>query len=133
MHDCENEVFDRVAKALREKFPGIDVASMYIRTPSVFPHVSIEMSNIDTLRMLQTQDLDEEFSRVVFDINIYSNDPNTKKSTCKAIAHAVDEIMMSMNFNRIYLRPVANFEDVDIYRIVCRYRAATDGKYFYRR
>lgn len=133
MHDCENEVFDRVSEVLRERFPGIDVSSMYVRTPTSFPHVSFVMSNLDTLRTLQTQNLREEFSRAVFDINIYSNDPSRKKSICKEISHAIDEVLMSMNFNRVYLRPVENFEDVDIYRIVARYRVATDGKYFYRR
>jgi hypothetical protein len=133
MHDCENEVYTKVATMLRDKFPGIDVASTYVRTPSKFPHVSFEMSNIDTLRMLQTTDTKEAFSRCVFDINIYSNDPTMKKSICKEIAHAIDDLLMTMNFNRLYLKPVANFEDQSIYRIVARYRVATDGKYFYRR
>lgn len=30
MIDCENEVYTRVAQVLREKFPGIDVASEYV-------------------------------------------------------------------------------------------------------
>lgn len=133
MHDCENEVYTRVASALRTEFPGIDIASTYVPSPSKFPHVSIEMTNNDILRMLQASDEHENFSRVVFDINIYSNDPSEKKSICKKIANKLDEVMFKMNFSRIYCKPMHNLEDMSIYRIVARYRAATDGKYFYRR
>ena len=30
MIDCENEVYTRLAKILREKFPKIDIASEYV-------------------------------------------------------------------------------------------------------
>ena len=44
MIDCENEVYTRLAKILREKFPKIDIASEYVKSPSSFPHVSITQS-----------------------------------------------------------------------------------------
>ena len=133
MHDCENEVYTRVAEVLREKFPGIDIAGTYVPAPSKFPHVSIEMTNCDTLRMLQASQTEENFDRVVFDVNVYSNDSELKKSICKEIVAEINQIIFEMNFSRLYQRPVHNFEDMSIYRIVTRYRAATDGKYFYRR
>ena len=45
MIDCENEVYTRLAKILREKFPKIDIASEYVKSPSSFPHVSITQSD----------------------------------------------------------------------------------------
>ena len=45
MIDCENEVYTRLAKVLREKFPKIDIASEYVKSPSSFPHVSITQSD----------------------------------------------------------------------------------------
>lgn len=133
MHDCENEVYTRIARKLREKFPGIDLSSTYVETPPKFPHVSIEMVNNDTLRMLQASHDKEDYSRVLFDVNIYSNDVSEKKSICKAIASEIAQAFFEMNFSRIYQRPVHNLSDERIYRIVCRYRACTDGEYFYRR
>ena len=41
MIDCENEVYTRIVRMLREEFPGINVAGEYTKTPSSFPHVSI--------------------------------------------------------------------------------------------
>ena len=44
MIDCENEVYTRIVRMLREEFPGINVAGEYTKTPSSFPHVSITQS-----------------------------------------------------------------------------------------
>lgn len=35
MIDCENEVYTRIVRMLREEFPGINVAGEYTKTPSV--------------------------------------------------------------------------------------------------
>ena len=74
-----------------------------------------------------------EISQVMFEINMYSNKTGGKKTECKSIAIAIDDIMSSMNFRRMALTPVENMEDATIYRLVARYRGATDGKFFYRR
>lgn len=132
MNDCENEVYTRVATALRAEFPGIDLASEYIRSPSVFPHVSIVMA--DNSIIAERQDTGSgETDLVMFEVNIYSNKANTKKSECKAIAKVIDSLLYAMNFRRLSLNPVPNMENATIYRLVARYRVATDGKFFYRR
>jgi len=133
MHDCENEVIDRVSTAVLAEFPGIDIASEYIERPAKFPHLSIYMSNNPIYRTRQSNSDHEDFSSPVFDINIYSNKSEGKKAECKAIAAVVDEAFFRMNFNRVALQPVQNKGDASIYRIVGRFRAVTDGKYFYRR
>ena len=119
MIDCENEVYTRIVRMLREKFPGINVAGEYTKTPSSFPHVSITQSDNSTI--------------VMFEINVYSNKSEGKKTECKSIAKAIDEKMFSMNFRRLAFTPVPNLEDATIYRIIARYSAATDGENFYRR
>lgn len=72
-------------------------------------------------------------AQVMFEINIYSNKADGRKTECKAIAKVIDDVMFRMNFKRMALTPIPNMEDATIYRIVARYRAMTDGKYFYRR
>lgn len=131
MIDCENEVFTRVATMLREKFKGIDVSSEYVNTPSTFPHVSITMSDnpVAPERTTGTKEMTEP----MFEVNVYSNKTGTKKTECKKIAAAIDELLFSMNFTRMGMTPVPNLENATIYRIVARYRVITDGQYFYRR
>ena len=85
MIDCENEVYTRVAKMLREKFPGINVAGEYINSPPAFPHVSIIQSDSSTIAGKQDTSGKEVLSLVMFEINVYSNKTEGKKTECKSI------------------------------------------------
>ena len=131
MIDCENEVYTRIARVLRDKFPGINIAGEYVNAPSSFPHVSITQSDNSVVSEQMTGSA--EMAQVMFEINIYSNKADGRKTECKAIAKGIDDVMFRMNFKRMALTPIPNMEDATIYRIVARYRAMTDGKYFYRR
>lgn len=131
MIDCENEVYTRIAKVLRGKFPGINTAGEYVKAPSSFPHVSITQSDNSVVSEKMTGSA--EMAQVMFEINVYSNKTEGKKSECKAIMKVIDDVLFKMNFKRLALTPVPNLEDATIYRMVARYRAATDGQYFYRR
>lgn len=133
MIDCENEVYTRLAKVLREKFPKIDIASEYVKSPSSFPHVSITQSDSYVPTELQDSGMKENMAVVMFEINVYSNKTEGKKTECKKIVKTIDDELYSMNFRRTAMTPVPNLEDATIYRITARYRVATDGKYFYRR
>ena len=131
MIDCENEVYTRVAKVLREKFPGIDIAGEYVNAPSVFPHVSITQSDNAVISGRMTGSA--EMAQVMFEVNVYSNKAEGKKTECKTIMNEIDKTLFAMNFKRLALTPVPNMEDATIYRLVARYRVATDGTHFYRR
>jgi len=131
MIDCENEVYTRIARVLREKFPGINIAGEYVQAPSGFPHVSITQSDNSVVSERMTGSA--EMAQVMFEINVYSNKTEGKKTECKSIMKVIDDVMFSMNFKRQALTPVPNLEDATIYRLVARYRAMTDGTYFYRR
>lgn len=133
MIDCENEVFTRIATVLRQKFSEIDIASEYVQSPSSFPHASITLSDSYTLDGQQNTSLTENLTEVMFEVNIYSNKTEGKKTECKTILKLIDDTLYSMNFRRTAMTPVPNMEDATIYRITARYRAATDGKFFYRR
>ena len=131
MIDCENEVYTRIARVLRDKFPGINIAGEYVNAPSSFPHVSITQSDNSVVSEQMTGST--EMAQVMFEINIYSNKADGRKTECTSIAKVIDDVMFRMNFKRMALTPIPNMEDATIYRIVARYRAMTDGKYFYRR
>ena len=131
MIDCENEVYTRIARVLRDKFPGINIAGEYVNAPSSFPHVSITQSDNSVVSEQMTGSA--EMAQVMFEINIYSNKADGRKTECKSIAKVIDDVMFKMNFKRMALTPIPNMEDATIYRILARYRVMTDGKYFYRR
>lgn len=129
MIDIESKVYTPIAQKLRED--DVDVSSIYTNTPTKLPHVSItesdnysaEMDNSDT----------EKFSVIMYEVNVYSNDVNQKKTECKNIMKTVSDMMYRMNFTRISCNPVPNLEDATIYRMTARFRAITDGTTIYRR
>ena len=134
MIDIENEVFDRVAKRVREQFPDIYMAGDYVKSPSSFPAAFlVEMDN-----SIRTSTVDsgscENHVDVMYEAQTYSNKTVGKKSECKAIMALIDEEMTAMGFVRSTLIPVPNEYDSTIYRMVGRYRAAVsaDHKIFRR-
>ena len=118
MIDCENEVYTRIARVLRDKFPGINIAGEYVNAPSSFPHVSITQSDNSVVSEQMTGSA--EMAQVMFEINIYSNKADGRKTECKSIAKVIDDVMFKMNFKRMALTPIPNMEDATIYRIVAR-------------
>ena len=134
MIDIENQVFDRVAKRVREQFPNIFMVGEYVNSPASFPAASlVEMDNSireDTI----DSGSNENHVNVMYEANVYSNKTTGKKSECKAIMALIDNEMTAMGFVRSTLTPVPNEYDSTIYRMVARYKAAVSSNHtIYRR
>ena len=127
MIDIENEVFTRLAKPLRGRYPGIFVSGEYVRAPATFPHVSIVQSDSYAPAERGDTGITEKYSVVTFDVDVYSNLQTGKKSQCKAIMNTIDALLYAMNFRRLVLTPVPNLEDATIYRLTAQYTAETYG------
>ena len=134
MIDCENEIFSKVAKAVKAAYPSVSMSGEYVRTPSKFPFVSlIEMSNTAYDRT-QTSGSLENHASLMYEVNIYSNKKSGKKSECKEIAALIDNELATLGFSRTMLQPIPNMDDATIYRITGRYTAViSKDKKLYRR
>jgi hypothetical protein len=134
MIDIENEVFDRVAKRVREQFPNIFMVGEYVKSPPSFPVVSLMEMDNSILEYTVDSGSNENHANVMYEVNVYSNKTTGKKSECKSIAALIDEEMTAMGFVRSTLTPVPNEYDSTIYRMVGRYRAAVSSDHkIYRR
>ena len=132
MIDIERLVYNPIAKAVREQFPGVSVTGIYVHSPSSFPHVSItESDNYVPREHLDSSDT-ERFATIMYEVNVYSNKSGSKKSECRSIINLIDQMMYSMNFTRTVMTPVPNMLDASIYRLTARYSAKTDGTNLYR-
>ena len=134
MIDIENQVFDRVAKRVREQFPDIFMAGEYVSSPPSFPAASgMEMDN-SILESTVDSGSNENHANVMYEWNVYSNKATGKKTECKKIIALIDTEMTAMGFVRSTLTPVPNEYDSTIYRMVGRYRAAVSANHkIYRR
>ena len=131
MIDIKPLVFTPIAQAVRTQFHA-SVDSDYVRVPSKFPHVSIvETDNYTTLRQ-RDSGASEKYATVMYEVNVYSNLTTGKESECRSIMATIDSMMYALNFTRIAMTPVPNYDDATIYRLTARYRAVTDGTNIYR-
>lgn len=122
MIDIENELFTKVATALRAQFPGIYVTGEYTRVPPRFPCVMFMEADNTPYRRSQTQDDMENHAAVLYEVDVFSNKTTGRKAECRAIIKVIDEIMMGLGFNRPFLNPIPNVDE-SIYRITGRYAA----------
>ena len=130
MIDCENEIYTLIVEALGD---DINVTSEYVKSPASFPHVSVVMTDNYTIENRYDTSMTDNLVEVTFEINVYSNKTNGKKTECKNILQTIDDLLYTMNFTRTAFTPVPNVEDATIYRLTAIYSVVTDGQYFYRR
>lgn len=130
MIDFENCIYTEIATRLRTKY-GSDfyVAGEYVKAPPKFPAVYIiERYNAVNI---QTQDSGsrENHANVMYEIYVFSNLTQGKKTQCKEIFKEIDEVLASLGFTRRFKEPIPNLEDSTIYQMIGRYSAtiSTDG------
>ncbi len=124
--NLESSVFSIAAKALRQAFPGLFIISEYTASPAKFPAVLIvEMENTVYQKMSTTRL--ENASKVMYQVDIYTNDVGHKKETAKKIMEIIDFAFgVQMGFMRIMCSPIQNMLDATIYHMVARYEGVAD-------
>lgn len=134
MIDAFNEIYQRIADALRAQISGIFVTGEY---PEVFENLPcatiIERDNATYTRTLDGSKI-EKHAQVMYEISAFSNAKSGKRSQCQKIITIADEVMQDLGFIRTMCRPIPNYEDTKIYRIVARYEAVISTDHtIYRR
>lgn len=134
MINIEDELFTKIAAALRAEFNGIYVVGEYVNAPPKFPAVYIVEQDNTVNRMGRDTGNIENFADVMYQVDIFSNKNKGKKAECKAIAAFVDEQFASIGFTRTFLNPVPNMDDGTIYRMTGRWVATVSkDREIYRR
>lgn len=130
MIDIEPIVFETVKNAVAP----VKCSPTYQDRSTMFPLVTVEEHDNSMYEKTQDSGNIENHARVLYEVNVYSNLANGKKSQAKQLIHQVDEVMANMGFVRSYCSPTPNLADSTVYRITARYRAVVDkNKNIYRR
>ena len=134
MIDIESEVFNYVAKDVREKYPKIFMTGEYVKSPPSFPCVSLIETDNQIYRNTRDSGNIENHAQILYEVNVYSNKTSGKKTECKDILQIIDTQMERLGFTRTLYTPVPNEQDATIYRVTARYRAVVGkDKTIYRR
>lgn len=131
MIDKENEVYTAIRTSILKKYPKADVSSMYVRSPASFPHVSVIQTDSYEPKALVDSSLEEKYTTLAFQIDVYSDDEVHKKTECKKIMQVVDETLRAKNFRREAMTVVPNMADDTIYRLTAKYTVMASSEYFY--
>lgn len=126
MIDYQNEIFTRVATALRSEHTGTTVTGEYTRSPSKFPTVTLdEVENVTVNELVDSSD-EERYSGVGYRLQVFSNKEGGKKAEARAIFATADKEMRGMGFRRITYSTTPEIYDSTIYSIVATYEAIVD-------
>lgn len=119
MIDIENQVFDRISKAVKKEFPTANMSSEEIIAPSEMPCVTIvEADNYTVAETLDSSN-EENHAYVMHEVNVYANGA-FKKAECKAIYSIVDNEYRKMGFRRMS-KPFTASNDPTVARMMGRY------------
>ena len=120
MIDVENIIFTELATALRTAYSGVSVYGEFVEIPASFPCVTIVEADNQVYKPSRDLSGVEHHAKVMYEINVYSNKANGKKSEAKAISNMIDGMMTNMLFTRTFRGQTPNI-DRTIYRITMRY------------
>ena len=134
MIDIENDIFNILAQAVRSEYPDIFLSGEYVKSPPIFPCISlVEMEN-KVYRRTQSSGHIENHIEITYELNVYSNKTAGKKAECKALTSFADGVLSSLGLTRTMLNPIPNLDDATIYRMTGRYQAiVSKDKIIFRR
>lgn len=133
MNSIENELYTELRELMKISNPECHLTSETLVSTKKLPLIEFhEMDNYTAIHLLDTSNK-EKFSEVLFEVNVYSNKLNGKKTECKNLLKIVDSFMIARNFIRTFKRELPTL-DTNIYRITAHYRAIVDhNNKLYRR
>lgn len=122
MNDYEVQIFDRVYRKVSPLCADGKFVGTNIPTLTAFPAGSlVELSNT-TVRSKQSSSQIENFSQVMYQLDIYA----LGKYACKEVYKAADEEMIGMGFTRISGMWLDNAGAPEVSRYTARYEAWID-------
>ena len=120
MIDIESLVFDTVYNSLHQTYPSVNITAGYDEKTATFPTVVVRETGNVPVQQFNTDDCAENYARLTYEIEVYSDKLNIGRSECKELLDAVDGIMQGMKFRRIHKnRPINT--DRTVWRQYARY------------
>ena len=122
MIDIESLVFDTVFNGMRNVYSSLNITSGYVEENAVFPCVVVHEIGNEPYQRTDTDDCAENYTRVTYQIDVYSDKANTARSECKKLLALADSIMQNMKFRRQRMNEPVNTSRT-IYHQYARYTA----------
>ena len=126
MIDIYDEVFAIVREAAVGVEPNAVVQDAYVPFTAAFPCVTVqEIDNNTSTHVIGSRDK-ENAARITYQIEVFSNLQDGKRSECRKIMSAISDALILRNFDRILMNAVPNYTDASIYRLTARFQVIAD-------
>lgn len=104
MIDIESKIVDTIFNAVKDSsaYPDADVTTGFDETTATFPCVVIEEVNNSPYRRMDTDDCAENYTRLTYEVSVYTDNMNSAKTTGKDILKIVDNALQGLKFRRIH-------------------------------
>lgn len=103
MIDIESKIVDTIYNAVKAStaYPDADVTTGFDEKTAIFPCVVVEeVDNAPVINTI-TDDCSENYTRLIYEVSVYTDDKNKAKSEGKKIMAIVDSALQGLKFRRI--------------------------------
>jgi hypothetical protein len=100
MIDIESKIVDTVFNAVLAVRPNADVTTGYDEKTAKFPCVVVFEVDSAPVRSGNTDDCAENYTRLTYEVSVYTDSANNAKTDGKEILEAVDSAMQGLKFRR---------------------------------
>ena len=104
MIDIESKIVDTIYNAVKANnaYPNADVTTGFDEKTATFPCVVVYETNNAPYRRANTDDCAENYSRLTYEVSIYTDNANSAKTEGKKIFEIVDTALQGLKFRRIH-------------------------------
>lgn len=122
----QNAIYDRIFEAVTAVNPNVYVASIYNPSPSQFPAVfCYEVGHFSPTQNVTLINDDEQYQST-WEIQIVSNDTETRKTEAYTLLEAAKAAFKELYFIEISESPIS-IADPTKYRLMARFRRTIGG------
>lgn len=101
MIDIQNKVVDTIYTAVKTVYPNADITTGFDMKQAILPCVVVEETDNAPVRNTDTDNCAENYTRITYEISVYTDNKDSAKTTGKGILEVVDTAMQGLKFRRI--------------------------------
>lgn len=120
MIEYSNEVFTKVAEAVRAARSETRVVGEYVQLPASFPCVTVDETSNVPVHLDSAGE--HKYAEVRYRIQVFANDEVGKRASARALMAVADEAMEAMGFQRLSWSTTPMIYNAAIYQITTVYR-----------
>jgi len=108
MIDIQSKVVDTIFTAVTTQYPNADVTTGFDEKTAVFPCVVVQESDNIPYQNANTDDCAENYTRLIYEVSVYTDDVNKAKTEGRKILNIVDTALQGLKFRRIRMNQPIN-------------------------